>query len=132
MSYVVNVHYKSDPQDLLWQYSGKTHTCLQDAVDELISARKQPHIDNAIVVGSGKGQPVDNEDLLNEAVANAIDAKENLISISEKIFNIPVITAYASNVYASAYDLVENKGVKMGDLLSELESVINHLREVYK
>lgn len=132
MSYVVNVHYKSDPKDLFWQYSRISHSCLQAAVNELISAKKQPHIDEAIVVGSGKGQPVDNEDLLNEAVANAIDAMENLITASEKIFNIPVITAYASNVYASAHALVENEGVKMEDLLSELERVIYHLREDYK
>lgn len=129
MSYIVNVHYKSDPKDLFWQYSGKIHTCLQDAVDELISAQKQPHIDKAVVVGSGKGQPVSNKELLEKVISEALDTTENLITVSEKIFNIPVIVAYASNVYASARDIVENRDVKIEDLLSELERVIYHLRE---
>ena len=129
MSYVVNVHYKSDPKDLFWQYSGKTHTCLQDAVDELLSAQKQPHIDKAVVSGSGKVQPVSNKELLEKVISEALDTTENLITVSEKIFNIPVIVAYASNVYASARDIVENRGVKIEDLLSELERVIYHLRE---
>ena len=129
MSYVVNVHYKSDPKDLFWQYSGKTHTCLQDAVDELLSAQKQPHIDKAVVSGSGKCQPVSNKELLEKVISEALDTTENLITVSEKIFNIPVIVAYASTVYASARDIVENRGVKIEDLLSELERVIYHLRE---
>ena len=68
MSYIVNVHYKSDPKDLFWQYSGKTHICLQDAVDEMISITKQPHIDKAVVVGTGKCQPVDRDEPLEDVI----------------------------------------------------------------
>lgn len=129
MSFIVNVHYKSDPEDLFWQYSGITHICLHDAVNELISAQKQPHIDKAIVVGSGTGQPIGNKDLLDKAVADVLIATENLITVNEKIFNIPVTTSYASNVYASTRDIVDNRGVKIEDILAELERVIYHLRE---
>lgn len=129
MSYVVNVHYKSDPKDLFWQYSGKTHTCLQDAVDELLSAQKQPHIDKAIVAGSGKGQPVDSEELIDKAVANMINARNHLITLLEMIQHISPVTAYSSIIYASAFDVVENSGVKKDELLHNLEHVIERLRE---
>lgn len=63
MSFVVNVHYKSDPEDLFWSYSGRLHDCLQDAVEELMFVAKQPHIDKAVVAGdSRKDQPVTEED----------------------------------------------------------------------
>lgn len=129
MSYIVNVHYKSDPKDLFWQYSGKTHTCLQDAVDELISITKQPHIDKAIVAGSGTGQPVDSEDLIDKAVANMINARNELITLLTKIQHISTVTAYSSIIYASAFDVVENSGVDMDEVVHNLEHVVERLRE---
>lgn len=129
MSYVVNVHYKSDPEDLLWQYSGITHNCLHNAVNELISAQKQPHIDKAIVVGSCKGQPIDNEDLLENAVADMINAINQLMTLNEKILHVPPCVSYASMVYAGFHDIVENSGVKKDDLLHQLEHVIGRLEE---
>ena len=128
MSYVVNVHYKSDPEDLFWQYSGITHTCLHNAVNELISAQKQPHIDKAIVVGSGTGQPIDKEEIIDRAVADAIVAMENLVTACEKIAQVPVITNYGAVVYASACDMIGYNEVKGDEIIHELERVIHKLK----
>lgn len=132
MSYVVNVHYKTDPKDLFWQYSGKTHTCLQDAVDELISAQKQPHIDKAVVVGSDKCQPIDKEGIIDRAVADAIVAMENLVTACEKIARVPFITNYGAVVYASACDMIEHNDVKREEILHELEHVTHKIKEDFK
>lgn len=130
MSFVVNVHYKSDPEDLFWQYSGMSHTCLHNAVNELISAQKQPHIDKAIVVGSGTGQPIDKEEILNRAISDAVSATENVISVCEKLVHVPIITSYGSAIYAISRDLIDHSEVKPDEIIHELERVIRIIKEV--
>lgn len=132
MSYIVNVHYKTDPEDLFWQYSGMTHTCLHNAVNELISAQKQPHIDKAIVAGSGTGQPIDKQEIVDRAVADAIVAMENLVTACEKIALVPVVTNYGAVVYASGCDMIEHNEVKGEQIIHELEHVIHKLKEDIK
>lgn len=132
MSYIVNVHYKSDPKDLFWQYSGMSHTCLHNAVNELISAQKQPHIDKAIVAGSGTGQPIGKEEIMHRAVADLIVAMENLVTACEKIAQVPVITNYGAVVYASSCDMIVHNEVKSEDIIHELEHVIHKIKEDFK
>ena len=130
MSYIVNVHYKSDPEDLFWQYSGISHTCLHDAVNELISAQKQPHIDKAVVAGPCTGQPVDTEEILNRAISDAVSATENVISVCEKLAHVPIITSYGSAIYATSRDLIDHSEVRPEEIIHELERVIQILKEV--
>ena len=128
MSYIFNVHYKSDPADLIWQYSGMLHTCLHDAVNEMISAQKQPHIDKAYVVGSGSR--IGEGDLLIRSIGDVIIATENLVTFCEKIAHVPIVTNYGSVVFASACDMIEQHEVKREEIIHELENVIRMIKEV--
>ena len=60
MEYMVIVHYKTDPEDLTWTYSGIRHKSLDEAVKEATEAIKKPHINKAFVSGNNhtdQGEP---------------------------------------------------------------------------
>lgn len=58
-----------------------------------------------------------------------INARNEFITLLTKIQHISTVTAYSSIIYASAFDVVENNGVKKDELLHDLEHVMERLRE---
>ena len=133
MSFVVNVHYKSDPEDLFWSYSGRLHDCLQDAVEELMFAAKQPHIDKAVVAGgSRKDQPMTEEEILEKAITKSFDAFNDLITVNKNIAHIPAAVSIGAMVYGIVGGLIKFDNISKEEILLILKRVINDIEEDYE
>lgn len=131
MEYILNVHYKTDPEDLIWPYSGIHYKSLDEAVEEATEAMKKPHINKAFVTGiehSDQGEPKRTSDL-DKAIEECIDSVDKLIQATSTIDEIPSFISLGSVFCTVLDDYIRQKRITVDEAVLTLVGCISSIRK---
>ena len=126
MEYVVKVHYKTDPKDLTWTYSGKHHVDLREAEKEAHEAMGKPHIDNAIII---EFSPDDPERAISKAIEECIESIDKLIHATNIIDEMPVDVSIVAVFCTVLDDYISQKRLTVEEAVRVLDAGIKAIRE---
>lgn len=131
MEYIVKVHYKTDPEDLIWSYSGKRHTNLGEATEEATEAMKKPHINKAFVTGIGHTDQREPESTseMDKAIEECIDSVDKLIQATNIIDKMPVCITIGSVFCTVLDDYIREKRMTVEEAVVTLQGAIQALRK---
>lgn len=131
MEYIVKVHYKTDPEDLIWSYSGKRHTTLGEATKEVMEAMEKPHINKAFVTGIGHTDQREPESTveMDKAIEECIDSVDKLIQSTNTIDKMPVCITLGSVFCTVLDDYIREKRMTVEEAVLTLDAAIQALRK---
>lgn len=131
MEYIVKVHYKTDPEDLIWSYSGKRHTNLGEATEEAVEAMKKPHINKAFVTGIGHADRKEPESTseIDKALEECIDSVDKLIQATNTLDRMPVSISLGAVFCTVLDDYIREKRMSTEEAVVTLEGCISSIRK---
>lgn len=130
MEYVVKVHYKSDPVDLIWTYSGTRYNSLDEAVKEASKAIEKPHINKVFISGTGTPDQREPENTdLDKAIEECIDSVEKLIQATNTIGEMPSFISLGSVFCTVLDDYIRQKRLTVEEAVLTLEGTISSIRK---
>ena len=131
MEYIVKVHYKTDPADLIWSYSGKRHTNLGEATEEAVEAMKKPHINKAFVTGIGHTDRKEPESTseMDKAIEECIDSVDKLIQATNTIDKMPVCITMGAVFATVLDDYIREKRMTVEEAVVTLHGAIQSIRK---
>ena len=132
MEYIVKVHYKTDPADLIWSYSGKRHANLGEATEEAVEAMKKPHINKAFVTGIGHTDRKEPESTseVDKAIKGCFDSLDKLIKATNTLDNkMPVCMSMGAVFCTVLDDYIREKRMTVEEAVDTLEASIQALKK---
>ena len=131
MEYIVKVHYKTDPADLIWSYSGKRHTNLGEATEEAAEAMKKPHINKAFVTGIGHTDRKEPESTseMDKAIEECIDSVDKLIQATNILDRMPVCISLGAVFCTVLDDYIREKRMTVEEAVVTLHGAIQSIRK---
>lgn len=131
MEYIVKVHYKTDPADLIWSYSGKRHANLGEATEEAVEAMKKPHINKAFVTGIGHTDRKEPESTseVDKAIEECIDSVDKLIKACNALDTLPYCMSLGAVFCTVLDDCIRDKKMTVEEAVVTLQGAIQALRK---
>ena len=131
MEYIVKVHYKTDPDDLIWSYSDKRHNNLGEATEEAVEAMKKPHINKAFVTGIGNTDRKEPESAseVDKAIEDCIDSVDKLIRATNTLDRMPVCMSLGAVFCTVLDDYIREKRMTIEEAVVTLEAGIQSIRK---
>lgn len=132
MEYIVKVHYKTDPEDLIWSYSGKRHASIEGAKREASEAEKKPIIDMAFITATDCGYmegPEIRSDM-DKAILKCIDSVDTLFQVlSNEEEGIPASISIGAVFCTILDDCISQKRMSVEEAVVTLQGAIQSIRK---